>query len=254
MHARRRTSMHMLTFPSPQTPIEQIPPVSLVHPPDRQHAWPRVGLSPQSLTRLSRSTIPNHNAGRTGWVCDGHDFGKMYAFGKKGVPQPPGQPDKVTCLTWVRELGVAQPSPAASPRGPTGKPLTARYLQLNATPGLQFPPCFLLPHCPQHLSTEIVPSLKLESTNRSRWGCGTRAGGKDSHHVQDWGAAARGGQGWASPQRGPTGRQGTGKNSLQVTRHRGGKGRARTAWGAGIWDQEPSRQLDEALWTGTGQG
>ena len=63
-----------------------------------------------------------------------------------------------------------------------------------------------------------------------------------------------GGLGRAGPQRGPTGRQGTGKNGLQVARHWGGKGRARTAWIAGIWDWEPSQQLDKALWTGTGQG
>lgn len=185
----------------------------------------------------------------------------MQEFGKKGAPQPPGQLAEVTCLTWARELGEARQrppprllSPAGSLRGPTGKPLTARYLQLDPAPGLRFPPCFLLPHCPQHLSTEIVPSLKLESTNRSRQGCGTRAGGKDRHRVQDWGAAAWGGQGQAGPQRGPTGRQETGKNGLQVARHWGGKGRARTARRAGIWDWEPSRQLDKALRTRTGQG
>lgn len=118
----------------------------------------------------------------------------MQEFWKKDVLQALGQPAEVTCPTWAWELGEAwqRPpprllSPAGSLRGPTGKPLTARYLQLNPALGLWFPPCFLLPCCPQHLSTEIVPSLKLESTNRSQQSCGTWAGGKDRHCVQDWG-------------------------------------------------------------------
>lgn len=179
----------------------------------------------------------------------------MQEFWKKDVLQALGQPANVTCPTWAWELGEAwqHPSPrlllpAGSLRGPTGKPLMARYLQLNPALGPWFPPCFLLPCCPQHLSTEIVPSLKLESTNRSQKSCGTWAGGKDRHCVQDWGD-------WdGQVPRGVPQEDGTGKNSLQVARYWGGKGRTRTAWRAGIWDWEPSQQLDKALWTGTGQG
>lgn len=129
-----------------------------------------------------------------------------------------------------------------SPRGPTGKPLTGRYSQLHPAPGLWFPPRFLRPHHPQHRSTEIVPGLKLESTNRSWWGCGTRAGGKDRRRVQDWG------------DRDGTSPEGSHRKAGDRQKWLGGKSRVRTARKAGIWDREPSEQLDEALQTRTGQG
>ena len=203
VHVRRCTSTHTLTFVSPEDPRRAKPPSLLSSSPGQAElpapcrAESRV--LPQGLARLSCSMIPNHSAGWMDWACDRQDFEKMQEFGRKGALQPPGQLAEVTCPTWARELGEARQrplprllSPTGSPRGPTEKPLTARYLQLDPAPGLRFPPCFLLPRHPQHLSTEIVPSLKLESTNRSRQGCGMRAGGKDRRCVQDWGAAAWG--------------------------------------------------------------
>lgn len=83
----------------------------------------------------------------------------------------------------------------AAPREPNGTHRKTAHRQVFTARSCSGPPASsLLPpsRCPQHLSTEIVPRLKLESTNRSLRGCGMQAGGKDRCCLQDWGQQHRG--------------------------------------------------------------
>lgn len=58
------------------------------------------------------------------------------------------------CQSQGRHSGACCPERSCPPGEPQGVPeenLTVRYLQPDPTLGLWFPPCFLLPHHPQHL-------------------------------------------------------------------------------------------------------
>lgn len=55
------------------------------------------------------------------------------------------------CQSQGRHSSACCSCPLGEPQGVPQENLTVRYLQPDPTLGLWFPPCFLLPHHPQHL-------------------------------------------------------------------------------------------------------
>ena len=265
VHIRRCTSTHTLTFVSPEDPRRANPPNLLSSSPGQAElpapCRAESRALPQGLARLSRSMIPNHSAGWMDWACNRQDFEKMQEFGKKGAPAAPGAAGQ----GYVPDLGTGAgggtaalaAQAALAHREPEGTHRKTAHGQVFTARSRSRPPVSsLLPPSPPPAAPINRNSPQSKAGKHKQVTAGLRDAGRRQRQTlrSGLGGSSMGGRGRAGPQRGPTGRQGTGKNGLQVTRHQRGKGRARTARRARIWDREPSQQLDKALRTGTGQG
>jgi len=158
--------------------------------------WP--GASAGSVaTRFSTTA-------RLGWACDGQGLRKTQELGKEGA-HGPGAAGRGRLPDPGRERGEAPQRPlrTGTLRGPTGKPLTARYLQPDPAPGPWFPPCFLLPHRPAAPTNRNSPRSK--AGKHKQISAGLRDAGRRQGQTPRSGlrGSGTGGRGQAGPRRVP---------------------------------------------------